>query len=181
MLRRTGCEVAAMEQFNQPGSELPRAAVRRMADLGTAEHRVREPAHRDNPTTVSECANERKAGRDLCPARRPVRGDRAGMCRNDVPQQYRLLHSELGEHAVDDGRGRLRRAGAGQLPLGREGDARDAGAAISGCLPDEKNRSVTVRFEVGRQPLAAQPRAAVLVEGLPDPGGLEPGDESLSS
>lgn len=68
---------------------------------------------------------------------------------NDVPQQHRLLQPELGEHAVNDGRGGLRRAGAGQLPLGGERDARDAGTAVAGRLPDEKDRSMTARFEVG--------------------------------
>jgi hypothetical protein len=71
------------------------------------------------------------------------------MCGNDVPEQHRLHQPELGEHAVNDGRGRLCRAGAGQLPLGGEGDAGNAGAAVPGCLTDEENRSVRTRFEVG--------------------------------
>src|SRR5581483_8624131 len=92
------------------------------------------------------------------------------MCRHDVPEQHVLLDAELREHAVDDRRRRLRRAVAGQLPLGGERDAADARAAVAGRLADEHDGRVTPGAQVRLEPLPAQPRAAVLVEGLADPG-----------
>ena len=68
-----------------------------------------------------------------------------------------------------DHRGRrLGRAGAGELALGREGETADARAAVAGRLADEQVRRLRPLRQVVPQPLAAELRAAVLVEGRAD-------------
>ena len=69
-----------------------------------------------------------------------------------------LGEPELGEHAVDDGRGRLGRALARELPLRGERDAGDARAAVAGRLGDEQDRRRRALVEVRREPSAQQRR-----------------------
>src|SRR5207249_7744080 len=88
-------------------------------------------------------AQERQPGLDLGARRSPVRPLRAGMRRDDVPEQDYLLEPELGEHAMDDRRRRLRRPGARELTLRRERQAGDARAAIACSLADEDQGRVT--------------------------------------
>jgi hypothetical protein len=76
--------------------------------------------------------------------------------RDDVPKQHVLLETELGQHAVNDRRGRLRRAGTGELALGRERQARDAGAPVSGRLADEDDRRVRAALKIGGQAFSAE-------------------------
>jgi hypothetical protein len=57
---------------------------------------------------------------------------------------------------MDDGRGRLRGAGTGELALGRERDPADPRPAIAGGLADEDDPRVGVRFEIRAEPLAPQ-------------------------
>src|SRR4051812_21108529 len=51
-----------------------------------------------------------------------------GCVGDDVPEEDGVRKLELGKYAVNDGRGRLPGRLSGELPLGREGDARDARA-----------------------------------------------------
>jgi hypothetical protein len=69
------------------------------------------------------------------------------MGRDDVPADHVLL--ELGEDALDDRGGRFGRAGAGEQPLGGEGEAADTGPAIAGRLADEQDPGMPLGFEVG--------------------------------
>ncbi len=101
------------------------------------------------------------------------------MGRDDVPEQHAVLEPELGEHPVDDGRGRLGGPASAQLPLRREGDAADPGAAVARGLAEEQQLGAGVPPEVVREPLAAQGRACVLVEGGADPRAGEPLDEQV--
>ena len=75
---------------------------------------------------------------------------------DDVPEQHAVREPELGEHAVDDRGRRLGGPSARQLPLGREGDAGDAGAAVPRSLADEHERRVAAGIEIRLQPLAEQ-------------------------
>jgi hypothetical protein len=70
------------------------------------------------------------------------------MRRDDIPEQNLLLEPQLPEHPVHERRRHLRRAGPGELPLRREGDAGDAGTAITGGLADKQEWSRVSRLEV---------------------------------
>ena len=131
------------------------------------------------PTAIArrrggQLLEEGQALLDLRAGRPAVGRERSGMRGDDVPEQHVLLEPELGQHAVDDRRRRLRRARSGQLPFGRERQTGDAGAPVAGCLADEDDRSVSRALEVRRQPFSPHGGAAVLVEGVADPGGREP-------
>jgi hypothetical protein len=103
---------------------------------------------------------------------------------DDVPEEHCRLQTELLENAVDDRRRRLGRATAGELPLGREGDAREAGATVAGRLADEEQAGTFPRVEVRGEPLTQQPRTrplCVLVERRANPCGRELVDEGYDS
>jgi hypothetical protein len=93
------------------------------------------------------------------------------MRRNDVPEQHVLGEIELPEDALHHRRRRLRGTAAGELPLGREGEARDPRAAVPRGLADEQQRRFGTIAQVRHEALAEQPGArslGVLVEGLAD-------------
>ena len=137
MLRRTGYETAAIEQFNQPGPERPGSAVRGVADVRSAERGLRNAADRDHPTVTTELTHEREPGHDLGARRPAIRERRPRVCRDDVPEEDALLESELCEHAVHDRCRRLGHTRSGQLALGSERDPGNAGATVAGRLADE--------------------------------------------
>src|SRR5215211_8296554 len=89
------------------------------------------------------------------------------MRRHDIPEEHSVGEAELGEHAVDDGRGRLAGRLPGELPLGGERNARDTRAAISRRLADEQQRRVGTGAEVAMEALG-EPLLAVLVERVAD-------------
>jgi len=65
VLRRTGYECAAIEQFNQSGPELPRSAVGRVPQRNAAAGSLCEPAHRDELPSGREELEEAEPGGDL--------------------------------------------------------------------------------------------------------------------
>lgn len=147
--------------------------MRRMADVGRAERRLGDAADGEHAAAARELARERQPGLDLPPCRRPVRGGGAGMRRHDVPEEHGVGELEFGEHAVDDGRGRLAGRLPGELALRGERNARDARAAISRRLADEQQRRVGMAVEVAIEALG-EPLVAVLVEGVADSRPREP-------
>lgn len=90
------------------------------------------------------------------------------MGRDDIPEQHVGLELELGERPVDDRRGRLGRAGAGELALRREGQTTDARAAVAGCFADEQVARVSSPVQIGVEALAPQLGIGVLVERVAD-------------
>jgi hypothetical protein len=117
---------------------------------------VGKAAHRDGTAIDRELVQERQPCSDLESRRAPVRRGRSGMRRDDVPEQHLLLEPELGQDAVDDRRRCLGGAVSGQLALGRERHAGDAGTAVARRLADEQDRSLASAFEVGGKALPAQ-------------------------
>lgn len=102
------------------------------------------------------------------------------MRRDDVPEERPLRDPELVERPSDDRRRCLGRTGPRQLTLGSERDPGDAGASVSGRLPDEEEVGVAALLEIGNESLAEERRTrptGVLVEGRPDAGVGEPLDE----
>lgn len=152
--------------------------MRGVANVWAAEPPVREPADRDDAATVRELGEEGSPLVDLYAGGPPVRRLRPRMRWHEVPEQDVVLEPELGEDAVNDRRGRLGRAGSGELPLRRQGDPRDAGTAIAGRLAHEEQRGSGLRVEIGGQPVATELRVGVLVVGRADPCPREPLDES---
>ncbi len=144
-----------------------------MPNVRSAERRLGDPADGDHASAARELAGERQTRLDLRARRRPVRRGGAGMRGHDVPEENRVGELELGEHAMDDGSGRLARRRSRELPLRRERDARDAGAAVTGGLADEQQRRIGARLEVAVE-TPREPRVAVLVERLADPRPGEP-------
>ena len=147
--------------------------MRRMPDVGSAERRLGDAADGENAAAARELAGERQAGLDLPACRRPVRHRAAGMRRHDVPEDHGVGELEVGEHLVDDGRGRLAGRLPGELPLGGEGNAGDTRAAISRRLADEQQRRVGMGVEVAIEALG-EPLVAVLVERVADLRPREP-------
>lgn len=141
-----------------------------MADVRRAQDRLGEPSDGDRAASGDELLQERERRLDLRPARATVRRLGAGMRRHDVPEQDVLIQAELGEHAVHDRRGRLGRAAARELPLGREGQAADSSAPVTRGLSDQDDRRPRPGLEIGREPLSARPTTAVLVVRIADPG-----------
>ncbi len=90
--------------------------------------------------------------------RRPVRALGARVRRHDIPEEDVALDSELCEHRVDDGRGRLGRPGAGELALGGQRNARDARPAIAGRLGDEEEARAAPLGEIRGEPSPAGAR-----------------------
>src|SRR5437764_8063411 len=151
-----------------------------MADVGRAENGLGDASNRDHPAASRELSRKRDACGDLAAPGRPVRALGARMRRDDVPEQDALLEAELGQDAVDDRRARFRRADAGQLPFGGEGDPGNPSAAVAGRLADEQERRVATGLEVGAQPLSPRDRALAVtieVERGADLGAREPLNE----
>ena len=80
---------------------------------------------------------------------------------------------QLGEHPVDDRRGRLRGAAARELALRGERDAGHTCAAKPRASPTSRTRRAESGFEVGAQPLPAQAGVPVLVERSADARGRQ--------
>ena len=180
MLRRTGYETAAIEQFNQPGPERPGSAVRGVADVRSAERSLRNAADRNHPTVTRELTREREPGHDLGARRPAIRERRPGVCGDDVPKEDALLEAELREHPVQDRCRRLGRPLARELALGGERDPGDAGAAVPRRLADEEKVSGGMALEIDHEPIAKQRRPRplrVLVERRSDTRGCELLDE----
>ena len=74
------------------------------------------------------------------------------MRRHDVPKENVLLKVEICEDTVNDRCRRLARAPARELALGREGDARDASAAVAGGFPDQQYGCGCALIEVPLEP-----------------------------
>jgi hypothetical protein len=140
----------------------------RVPHIRSVERRLRDPPDGEHPAPAGELARERHAGLDLAPRRRAIRGRGAGVRRHDVPEEHGIGEPELGQYAVDDRRRRLAWSRAGQLALGREGDAGDAGAAVAGGLADEQQRCFRPGIEVAVEALG-EPLVAVLIERVADP------------
>jgi hypothetical protein len=141
---------------------------------------MREPTDCDRPAAGGELHEEVHRLQYFGLRGRAVRQRLAGTVgvrRDDVPQQDVVLELELREHAPDDRRRRLGRAGAGELALGRERQAADARAAVAGRLADKQVARRRAPRQVVPQPLAAELRAGVLVERRADAGPREPVDE----
>jgi len=155
------------------------SAVRRVPDVRRSRDARGEPADGDDLPSSHQGDEKAMRLRDLGSRREAIRGRGPRMRRHDVPEQQVLLEPEVGEHTVDDRRGRLRGPRSGELPLGREGEAADAGAAIAGRLADEEERGAASALEVGAEPFASERRVGVLVVGGADPRGGELLDESL--
>ena len=77
------------------------------------------------------------------------------MGRDDVPEQHVVLEPELGEHAVDDRRARLRRPGAVSWRSEVNGMPLDARAAVAGRLPDEEDGRALLCLEVAPRAVLA--------------------------
>ena len=102
------------------------------------------------------------------------------MCGHGVPQDREVLGARLGQRAVDDRAGRLgpaagarrrrpeRRAPLEQRPLRREGDAREAPAAVAHRLAHQQQRGAGAGVEVRRSgSRAGRPRRRA--RPAPDP------------
>ncbi len=140
---------------SSPSANATRAAVRRMPDVRSVERLRGEPPDGDDAAAARQLVEERPGGATSRRVGRRLDEARAGMRRHDVPEQDVVLDPELREHAVDDRRGRLGGAAPGQLPLGGERDAADAGAAVAGRLADEQDRRVRARREMLARPARA--------------------------
>jgi hypothetical protein len=151
-----------------------------MADVWGPGDPFGKPPHGENPAAARQFLQERKRVGDLGHSRTAVRSFRARVCRDDVPAER--VELELPQRPLDDRRSRLRRAASGHLALGRERDARDAGAAIARRLADEEQLRGRVVLEVRADAVPPQLGALpvpVEVERVPDPRRGEPGDEPL--
>jgi hypothetical protein len=145
----------------------------RVPYVGSVERRLRDPPDCEHASTAGEFARERHAGLDLAARRRAIRSHGAGVRRYDVPEEHGIGEPDLGQHAVDDRRRRLGWPGAGQLALGRERDAGDAGAAVAGGLADEQQRRFCPGDEVAVE-ARGEPLVTVLIERVADPRLREP-------
>src|SRR6266480_5847607 len=150
----------------------------RMPQIWGASGLGREAAHGQDPAARGDFFEEGPGGGYFSPGGPSVRRGRAGMRRHDVPAER--FECQLAERPLEDGRGRLGRPLARQLPLGRERDAGNAGAAVAGGLADEKQLRGRPLVEVVAEapPADLGPVAvAIEVERLADLGGGEPPDE----
>src|SRR4051812_11019910 len=145
-----------------------------MADVRRAGDALRQPADGDDTAALRELDQERQRRRHLGRRRaavRPRRGGPVRVRRHHVPAEDVGLDAELGERAADDGRRRLGRAGAGQLPLGGERDAAPSRATPPRRLAHEQHTCALSLVEVRAQPASPRGRAgalAVEVERLAD-------------
>src|SRR5262249_11524370 len=72
-----------------------RAAVGRVADVGTAEHGVGDPAHGNRTPAASKLPEEPQAAHYLRTARPTVGALRPRVGRHDVPEQHGILQLQL--------------------------------------------------------------------------------------
>src|SRR3954470_22295851 len=108
-----------------------------MTDVLGAGRRGGDAADRDQAPAMPQALDKAPADLDLGAGRAAVAARGARVCRHRVPTERLLLEREFGEHAADDRCGRLRRPRPGELALGGERHAADAGAAIARRLTDE--------------------------------------------
>src|SRR5919197_3612305 len=111
-----------------------------MANVGASENRLRKAAYGDRGASTLELVEERERGLHLGSRRAAVGAVGPGVRRDDIPEQDVLFEPELRKHAMDDGRGCLGRALAGELVLRGEGQPADARSAVAGRLADEEQR-----------------------------------------
>ena len=112
-----------------------------MTDVRGSGHSVRDAADPDYVAPTRQLFEEAPAGLDLGAGRAPVRSFAARVRGHGIPAERLLLELELVEDGADDRRGRLGGARPGELALGREGHAADAGAAVARRLPDQQEAS----------------------------------------
>src|SRR5215471_4240553 len=148
-----------------------------MPHIPRSESLGRDASDRDRAAPSGDVGEKGCARLDLASGRSAVRGLGPGVRRHDVPEQHLVLDAELGEDAMDDRCGRLGRAGAGQLALGREGDPADPRAAVAGRLADEDDLCAGSCLEVRAETAAEKRRRRVLVVRIADHRGGEPVDE----
>jgi hypothetical protein len=149
----------------------------RMTDVGRAENGLGKPSYRKDAPPAGELEREGEPGCHFAAPRESIRSLGAGMRRDDIPEQDVLLEPKLRENAVDDRRAGLGRPAAGELPLRRERDSRDARAPVTGGFANEQQRSVFARAEVRGEALATGLRpvaVAIEVECLADDCFREP-------
>src|SRR6059058_4707566 len=125
-----------------------------MAEIRGAGDACREAAHGYHSTPAGQLLEEPAGGLDLAPGRAPVREGRPWMGRDDVPAER--VELELGEHTAHDRGGGFRRPAPGQLPLGRERDAGDPGAAIARRFADQQQPYSGPGIEILDQARAAK-------------------------
>jgi hypothetical protein len=111
-----------------------------MTHTRASDRTLRDPTHSDGRAPLPEGCEKPHAGENLGTTGHAVRGLGSRMRRDDIPEQNVLDHPEPGKYPVHDGRTRFSRACASELPLGREGNSRDAGAPAAGRLADEQRR-----------------------------------------
>lgn len=143
-----------------------------MAYVLPAESGVRDPADGDHVAILRKLRGEVHTPVDLGSGGWTIRGDRAGVRGNHVPEEHVILEPELAQHAVHDRRRRLRGTGAGELTLRREGDPRHPRAPVAGGFADHEDPRISMRLEIGAEALAQERRprsVGVLVERAPDP------------
>ena len=70
------------------------------------------------------------------------------MCRHDVPEQDVVDDPALAESALDDRRGRLGGAAAGELALRGEREPADPRPTVAGGLADEDEAGVPLSVQV---------------------------------
>lgn len=139
------------EEGGEAGAERLGAAMRRMAHRRLAQYRLGDASDCDHAAAARDTREEGGRGFHLAARRAPVGRRTTGlvrMCRHHVPEQDVVLEPEVGEHTVDDGGRRLRGPRPRQLPLGRERDPADTGAAVAGRLAHEQDRGIAPRLEV---------------------------------
>ena len=106
-----------------------------MPDIGRPGHAGGEPPDGDQQAVLGELFEEGLRGEDLEPGRAAIRGLRPGMGGDNVPAEH--VETELGKNTLDDRGRRFGRPAAGELALGGEWEARDAGASIARRLADQ--------------------------------------------
>src|SRR5438270_1641374 len=149
-----------------------------MADIGGSGGPGGEPADGHDPAFRGQLLDERPGGLDLRPRRAPVRRGGAWVGGYEVPAEG--VELQLREHTLHDRGACLARPAPRQLPLGGEGDAGDAGAAVARGLTHEQERRTRPGFEVVAKTGAAKIRAGpvpVEVERRPDSSRSEPPHE----
>jgi hypothetical protein len=132
----------------------------RVPEVRRPGHPLGEAPDGEDPAPAGHLFEERERALHLGRRGAPVRALGAGMRRHDVPAER--LELELGQDGLDDRRRRLRRAAAGQLPLGPERDAGDSRTAEPGRFADEEDAVAAVLVQVARQALAAEGRTLAL-------------------
>jgi hypothetical protein len=113
-----------------------------MPDVFASERPSGDAPHRKHLPALRELFCEDHALVDLTPRRDAVGRRGARVRRYDVPEQNGLGELEFGEDTVDDGGRRLGGARPGQLALGGERNARNAGTPIARRLADEQDRGI---------------------------------------